>query len=447
MTYSQTLELLYQQLPIFQRIGVAAYKADLTNTILLCNLLNNPQHTFKSIHIAGTNGKGSTSHMLASVLQSAGYKTGLYTSPHLKDFRERIRINGKKIPKKDVVKFVGQYWPQVKNINPSFFEMTVALCFDYFAKEKVDIAVIETGLGGRLDSTNIITPELSVITNIGYDHTNILGDTLQKIATEKAGIIKPTIPIVIGETQEKVKPVFIEKAKENNSRIYFSDKKYKSLSPLTHSLAQKSTGLFPSKGKGVSAFHRQAIDIYNEQELFFKNLKLDLTGKYQLKNILTVLQSIEILKEKGFEIPEKAIRKGLANTVKQTSLLGRWQILSKTPLTICDTGHNVDGIREVVEQLKTYSFSKLHFVLGMVNDKDSKAVLELLPNNAIYYFCKANIPRGLDAQELQQKAFNFGLKGNAFSSVQEAYQNAKNAAQENDLIFIGGSTFVVAEVV
>lgn len=445
MTYKQTLELLYQQLPVFQRIGLSAYKADLTNTISLCNLVKNPQCTFKSIHIAGTNGKGSTSHMLASVLQSAGYKTGLYTSPHLKDFRERIRINGKKISKKNVIEFVTQHWPEVKNINPSFFEMTTALCFDYFAKEKVDIAVIETGLGGRLDCTNVITPELSVITNIGYDHTNILGETLQKIAIEKAGIIKSSVPVVIGQTQNEVKSIFIEKAKENNSKIYFSDERY-SPSPLTHSLAQKSTGLFPSKGKGA-LFHSQAISILKDGELFFENLQLDLIGKYQLKNILTVLQSIEILKEKGFEIPEKSIRKGIANTVKQTGLLGRWQILSEKPLAICDTGHNVDGIKEVCEQLKTYSFRQLHFVLGMVNDKNPEPILELLPKDAIYYFCKANIPRGLDAQELQQKAFGFGLKGNLFSSVQDAYHSAKNAAQTNDLIFIGGSTFVVAEVV
>jgi dihydrofolate synthase/folylpolyglutamate synthase len=431
MTYKQTLDLLYQQLPIFQRIGSAAYKADLKNTMALCKILNHPQHKFKSIHIAGTNGKGSTSHMIASVLQSAGYKTGLYTSPHLKDFRERIRINGKKIPKHEVVNFIKQYWTAVKNINPSFFEMTVALCFDYFARAKVDVAVIETGLGGRLDSTNVITPELSIITNIGYDHTNLLGDILQKIAIEKAGIIKQNIPVVVGQTQEEIKNVFIKKAKENKSEIYFADR---SLSPAL------------SKGKGVSAFHRQAIDIYLGNTLIFEKLELDLLGRYQLKNILTVLQSVEVLKSKAYKISEKAIRKGVANTVKQTGLLGRWQILSQKPLCICDTAHNVDGIKEVITQLKSYSNRQLHFVLGMVNDKNPDPLLSLLPKDAVYYFCKADIPRGLNANELKQKANQLGLKGKVFSSVKDAYTKAKNAASTKDLVFVGGSTFVVAEV-
>ncbi len=438
MTYKQTLNLLYQQLPVFQRIGPAAYKADLNNTLAICNLLNQPHQKFKSIHIAGTNGKGSTSHMLASILQSAGYTTGLYTSPHLKDFRERIRINGKKIPKKVVVEFIKKYWSQIKNINPSFFEMTVGLCFDYFANEKVEVAVIETGLGGRLDSTNVISPEISIITNIGYDHVNLLGDTLQKIAFEKAGIIKPNIPVVIGEIQVEIKDVFIEKAKECGTEILFADK---SLSPA-HSEPVLSE---VEERKGVS-FHSQVIDILKNGKLVFKNLKLDLLGKYQLKNILTVLQSVEILKEKGFNISEQAIRKGVANTIKQTGLLGRWQILSKKPITICDTGHNIDGIKEVVEQLELYQYKKLHFVLGVVNDKNPQPVLELLPKNATYYFCKANIPRGMEANELQQKANKIGLKGEAYFSVQEAYAKAKNAASKNDLIFIGGSTFVVAEV-
>lgn len=429
MTYKQTLDLLYKQLPIFQRIGPAAYKADLTNTIALCTLLNQPQQKFRSIHIAGTNGKGSTSHMLASVLQSAGYKTGLYTSPHLKDFRERIRINGKKIPRAEVITFVEKYWPQLKDINPSFFEMTVGLCFDYFAQEKVEIAVIETGLGGRLDSTNIISPELSIITNIGYDHTNLLGNTLEKIAFEKAGIIKRNIPVVIGQTQGESKHVFIKRAKEENSSIYFADSILK---------AQSSLSLSKSK---------QLITILKQEQLFLKNLKLDLLGKYQLKNSCTVLQSIEVLKEKGFNITEEAIRKGIGNTIKQTGLLGRWQILSKKPLIICDTGHNVDGIKEVREQLKLYNYNTLHIVLGVVNDKNPEPVLELLPKHAIYYFCKANIPRGLDANELKQIAHKLDLKGEAYFNVQEALTHAKNAASLNDLIFIGGSTFVVAEVV
>ena len=433
MTYKQTLDLLYQQLPVFQRIGPAAYKADLNNTIAICNILNQPHHKFKSIHIAGTNGKGSTSHMIASILQSAGYKTGLYTSPHLKDFRERIKINGKKISKQEVIKFVKQYWPQIKNINPSFFEMTVGLCFNYFAHQKIDIAVIETGLGGRLDSTNVISPQLSVITNIGYDHTNLLGNTLPKIAFEKAGIIKPHVAVVIGQTQKAIKNVFIKKAKASKSEIYFADEKYKA---------------YPSilSDKERVNINRQFVDINVEGKMFLKNLKLDLLGKYQFKNILTVLQSVEILQKQGFEISEKAIRKGIENTCKQTGLMGRWQILSKKPIAICDTGHNIDGIKEVVKQLKTYPFKKLHFVLGLVNDKNPEPVLALLPKNAIYYFCKANIPRGLDANELKQKAIKLGLKGNAYASVKDAYTKAKLEASKNNLVFIGGSTFVVAEV-
>lgn len=408
MNYQKTLDYFFERLPMFQRIGATAYKANLDNTIAICKLLNNPENKFKSIHIAGTNGKGSTSHMLASVLQSSGLKVGLYTSPHLKDFRERIKINGKMIPQQNVIDFVNKYIQQLaeEQIQPSFFEMTVGLAFDYFANEKVDIAVIEVGLGGRLDSTNVITPEISVITNISYDHTALLGNTIEKIAIEKAGIIKINIPVVIGETQTETKSIFIQIAKEKNAPIIFADK---------------------------SSFE-------------YKNIETDLLGMYQQKNIKTVLASIDVLKKKGFQISDKAICDGLKNVVKQTGLLGRWQILSQNPLCIADTGHNEAGIKEVVHQISQIPHQQLHFVIGMVNDKDISEILRLLPENAIYYFCKAKIPRALDAEDLKNQALVFGLKGNIYSSVAEAFSSAKQNADEKDLIFIGGSTFVVAEV-
>ena len=404
MTYQQTLDYLYSQLPMFQRVGASAYKADLNNTIELCNLLNNPQNKFKSIHIAGTNGKGSTSHMLASILQEAGYKVGLYTSPHLKDFRERIKINGAMIPEQTVIDFVSTYKTDFEKINLSFFEWTIGLAFDYFSIQKVDVAVVETGLGGRLDSTNIIFPELSIITNIAKDHMQFLGDTLEKIAVEKAGIIKPKVPVVIGETQKEIEHVFISKAKESNAKIYFADQLVK--------------------------------------EVF----DCDLKGDYQVKNIKTVLASITQLQQKGYHVTEQNIKDGLLKVVNNTGLMGRWQTINEHPKVICDVGHNEAGIKEVVSQLATLKFQTLHFVLGAVNDKEIDSILVLLPKNAIYYFCQAKIPRALDVLELKDKAVGYNLKGNSYDSVKNAYNSAKRIAQNDDLIFIGGSTFVVAEV-
>ena len=429
MNYTRTLHYLYTSLPMFQRIGAPAYKADLNNTIAICKLLDNPENKFRSVHIAGTNGKGSTSHMLASVLQCAGYKVGLYTSPHLKDFRERIKINGKKIGKQSVVHFVEKHKADFEKIQPSFFEITVGMAFDYFANEKVDIAIIETGLGGRLDSTNVITPLLSVITNISYDHQALLGNTLQKIATEKAGIIKTNVPVVIGETQKSISSIFTKKAKENNAKIYFTDKKY-----FAQSIDDKA------KPNTV-----QTLDIYYDKKLKYKNLQLDLVGNYQQKNICTVLQSLQLLNHQGFIISEKNIRKGVASVVKRTGLLGRWQILAQSPLTIADTGHNEAGIKQVLAQLKTVPHRKLHFVLGMVNDKDITKILQLLPKTAQYYFCKASIPRALDEKELAQKANQAKLKGKTYPTVKAALKSAQKNALKKDLIFIGGSTFTVAD--
>ena len=426
MTYKQTLDFLYSQLPMYHRIGAAAYKADLNNTIAICKLLNNPHKKFKSVHVAGTNGKGSTSHMLAAILQVSGYKTGLYTSPHLLDFRERIRINGKMIPKKYVTEFIRKYQNDFKKIQPSFFEWTVGLAFDYFAKEKVDIAIIETGLGGRLDSTNVITPLLSVITNISLDHTNILGNTLKKIAVEKAGIIKRKVPVVIGESQTTDK-IFIEKALSTNSEISFADKIYRA-------------------DKISAKENKMRLNIYKDNKVHFKNLELDLTGNYQLKNILPILQSVELLKKKKLFIAEENIRKGLKQVKQLTGLQGRWQIIKKRPLTICDIGHNVDGIKYVLGELKEIPHQKLHIIIGMVNDKDVTSILKLFPTNAIYYFCKASVPRALDEKKLALSGKFFGLFGESFESVQQAYFAANGKVNENDVIFAGGSTFVVADL-
>ncbi len=429
MNYSQTLEYLFNKFPMYYRIGPAAYKADLVNTIQLCKLLNNPQNSFKSIHIAGTNGKGSVSHMLASVLQTKGFKVGLYTSPHLKDFRERIKINGKLIPKGYTASFISKYKKEFDKTGLSFFEMTVGLAFRYFADEKVDIAVIETGLGGRLDSTNIINPLLSIITNISFDHTQFLGDSLQKIAFEKAGIIKPTTPVVIGETQNEISAVFIDKANELRAPIYFADSNYEVRSS---ELGVRKEDLL--------------IDIYSKDKVFINSLSLPLKGIYQKKNVITVIQTIEILNKTGYNISKDDIKKGVNDVVKSTGLIGRWQILSKSPLTICDVGHNEAGIKMVVEQIKNTPHNKLHFVFGMVNDKDADKILKLLPKDAIYYFCKADIPRGLDEDILSEKAKQAGLKGQAYPSVKDAFLCAKQNADKDDLVFIGGSVFVVAEV-
>lgn len=421
---------MFSQLPMFQRTGPAAYKPDLGNTISICNILQNPQNKFISIHVAGTNGKGSTSHMLASIFQEAGYKTGLYTSPHLKDFRERIKINGQMISQSFVADFISKYHNEFNKIEPSFFEMTVGLAFDYFANEKVDIAIIEVGLGGRLDSTNVITPILSVITNISFDHVILLGDTLPKIASEKAGIIKHGIPVVIGETNNQTKEVFIQKANLEKSQIYFADKNFTIKNISEYNPLQN---------------YFQA-DIYKGNDLVFEKLKCGLIGQYQYKNILTVIQAVDLLKEK-FKIEEKHIRNGIFKVVENTGLLGRWQVLNKQPLAICDTGHNEAGITYVINQINKTTHQHLHFVLGLVNDKDIDKILTLLPKQAIYYFCKANIPRALSEEILKEKATALGLNGHTYNSVNEAYQKALKNAGKNDLIFVGGSTFVVAEVV
>ncbi len=405
MNYSETLDWMFGQLPMYQKQGASAYKEDLTNTILLANHLQNPEKEIKTIHVAGTNGKGSTSHFLASILQEAGYKTGLYTSPHLKDFRERIKINGDDISEDFVVDFIASNKSFFEENQLSFFEMTVGLAFDYFRQEKVDIAIIEVGLGGRLDSTNIISPLLSVITNIGLDHVQFLGNTIEKIASEKAGIIKPKTPVIIGEYTSETKAVFENKAKETQSEIFFASE-----------LIQTT---YPSV----------------------------LLGDYQVQNKKTVLQAIRVLqKQKQFEILEENIKDGFWNVVKNTGLQGRWQQLGTAPKIICDTAHNKHGLEIVMKQLQRELFDTLHFVLGVVNDKDLDDVLPLFPKNAKYYFCKPNIPRGLEASILAEKAASFGLNGKVFYSVTEAYANATEKAIETDFIYIGGSTFVVAEI-
>ncbi len=419
---------MFNKLPMYQRIGAAAYKADLNTTIEILKHLNNPQDNFKSVHIAGTNGKGSVSHSLASVFQAAGYKTALYTSPHLRDFRERIRINGNMIPENDVVSFIEQHKQKLEELELSFFEMTVAMAFDYFSKEKVDIAIIEVGMGGRLDSTNIIKPELSLITNISLDHVKFLGDSEEKIAVEKAGIIKNETPIVIGETQEKSKDVFINQANEKNSPIFFADQ------------------IFNCQKKDNVALEYNSYDIFKDNNLYIKDLKFPLLGNYQKKNLATIICALDILKNK-FDINENNICDGLLNVVKNTGLMGRWQVINRKPLAIADTGHNVAGINEVKSQLAETKFEKLHFVLSVVNDKDIEGILELLPKNAEYYYCKADIPRGLDANILAEKASNCGLKGNVYNSVKEAYASACANANDGDLVFVGGSNFTVAEVV
>lgn len=413
---------------MFHRVGAAAYKANLDNTWAICNMLGNPERRLRCIHVAGTNGKGSTSHMLAAVLQSAGFKTGLYTSPHLKDFRERIRINGKMIPRKTVTTFVEKHRAGFEKIQPSFFEWTVGLAFDYFAQQQVDIAVIEVGLGGRLDSTNVIDPLVSVITNISFDHKNLLGNTLKKIAGEKAGIIKPGRPVVIGETQPEVKSVFIRKAKEVKTQLTFADQQIELK-------VQKRIG------------KKLPVRIVRSAEGFSGTLQSELPGHYQLKNIATVLQTVAELRRQGLSIPAAAVRKGISGVTALTGLQGRWQTLSKNPLTIADTGHNEAGIHEVLHMLKHTPHRRLHIVLGMVGDKDIRNILKLLPQKATYYFCRAGIPRALDAGELQKMGFRAGLRGENCETVKKALKAAQHKAGKGDLVFVGGSTFTVAEVI
>lgn len=428
MNYTETLNFLYNQLPMFQRIGGSAYKNNLNNTIALDNYFGHPHNKFKTIHVAGTNGKGSVSHSLASILHEAGYKVGLYTSPHLKDFRERIKINGKMIFETYVTDFMNKNLQYINSLQPSFFELTVALAFDYFASQNIDIAVVEVGMGGRLDSTNIIKPLVSVITNISYDHTQFLGDTLEKIASEKAGIIKKNIPVVVGETNYKISHVFYDKANEVDAPIFLANHTYSINSSF------------------VTSDSKQSFNIFKNGEVVYSNLKLDLLGDYQKENILTILQTVEILQNQKLKISEVNIYSGLANVVKNTGLQGRWQILNNSPLTICDTGHNEAGIEYIVNQIKNTRFDNLHFVIGAVNDKEITKILKLLPKDAVYYFTKASIPRALDEKELQKQANDLDLRGESFSTVKSAYESAKSNAKNTDLIFIGGSTFVVAEV-
>jgi dihydrofolate synthase/folylpolyglutamate synthase len=411
---------------MYSRIGKAAYKEDLVNTILLCNYLGNPENKFKSIHIAGTNGKGSTSHMLAAIFQTHGFKTGLYTSPHLKDFRERIRINGEMISENEVVAFVKEHKNTVTDIGCSFFEWTVGLAFDHFAKHKVDIAIIETGLGGRLDSTNVITPELSVITNISMDHTDMLGDTLEKIAGEKAGIIKHSVPAVIGERKEETISVFISKSIAVNAPIYFANENWR-------------LGL---EKNSWNQFKVLVFDIENE----VWNLSLDLTGKYQTENAITVLEACRILNQKNWKLSKDKIIYALSQVKSLTGLRGRWEILKQHPKVIVDTAHNEAGIKYAMQQLKQTTMFDLHLVIGFVKEKDLAKILSLFPSNAKYYYCSPDIPRGLDPDILKVTAAQFGLIGIAYDSVGEAYEAALIDADEDDVIYIGGSTFVVAEV-
>lgn len=430
--YRQTLDYLFAQLPMFQRQGASAFKKDLNNTIALCESLGNPQREFRSIHVAGTNGKGSTSHFLASILHAAGYRTGLYTSPHLKDFRERIRVNGEMISEEAVIRFTEENRPHFDRIRPSFFEMTVAMAFHHFREEKVDIAVIETGMGGRLDSTNIITPILSVITNIGHDHQQFLGDTLPLIAGEKAGIIKHGIPVVVGERQEETTRVFFQKATEMEAPIRF---------------ASDELELLESKS-GLGSEMTLALTYRNVRTDDTVRALSGLAGPHQHKNVRTVLCAVDALRNEGIVISEEAVSIGLRDVVPRTGLLGRWQCLGDNPLTLCDTAHNKEGIAPVIQQLMVISRGrKLSIVWGMVSDKDHSAVLALLPTEAEYYFCRPDIPRGLSAQEMLEKARPFGLHGQTFGSVSDALSAAKSEASGDDVIFIGGSTFVVAEVV
>ena len=401
MTYENTIRYLFNRLPSYSRIGPAAYKKDIGNISIASKKLGNPHKKFKSIHIAGTNGKGSTCHMIASALQEAGYNVGLYTSPHLKDLRERIKINGKMISKMAVIQFVKKNKTAFEQIDLSFFEFVVALAFNHFANKKVDIAIIETGLGGRLDSTNIIKPDLSIITNISMDHTNLLGNTIEEIAIEKAGIIKKETPIIIGRKQKEIKYIFKEIAKKNNAPIIYSNmQKYDS----------------------------------------------DLQGQYQIENINTVVTSLLELRKKGWRITKENIKNGLLNTTKNTGLLGRWHTLNKKPLTICDIGHNEEGINSILKNIRKIKYKNLHIVLGITDDKDIHKILNILPKSATYYFCKPNVPRGMSAKLLKKKAANYLLKGSSFISVKKAFKQAKQEANIADLIFIGGSTFVVSEV-
>ena len=427
MTYQQTIDYLFSRLPMFSRIGAAAYKADLTNTIRLCDFLENPQTKFKTIHIAGTNGKGSVSHMLAAILQTAGYKTGLYTSPHLKDFRERIKVNGDMVSEEFVIDFTEKINPLIGEIDPSFFEITVAMAFEYFVEQKVDIAVIEVGLGGRLDSTNIILPELSVITNIGWDHMNLLGDSLEQIAFEKAGIIKHEIPVVIGEVLPETLPVFEKIANEKNSPLSIATQK-----------------------RNVVDWHWEKneliVDVAEVNQTDHKTWHLDLPGIYQIKNLLTVLEACSQLKQQNWKLDDEIIFNGLKHAKKLTGLHGRWEIIHHSPLVVLDVAHNIEGIRQLVQQIELTEHRKLHIIKGMVKDKEVEKILAILPKNAIYYFTKAQIPRAIPENELAEKAKHAGLSGYTFPNVNDALRSALQHAHPDDIIIVSGSVYLVGEV-
>lgn len=428
MNYSEAIGFLYNQLPVYHRVGKAAYKANLDNTLKLDSCFDSPHRKFRSVHIAGTNGKGSVSHMLASVLQEAGVKTGLYTSPHLKDFRERIRINGSMIPESEVIDFVTRNRHLLDEIRPSFFEMSVAMAFDYFAREETEVVVVETGLGGRLDSTNIITPLLSIITNIGYDHMDLLGDTLPQIASEKAGIIKEKVPVIIGESDPETDGVFMRMAGEKHSDILFADKIYScDLSPADNEPGGRRFAVTGKRDGGtISGI-------------------AGLTGDYQEKNLPVVVTAFGILKD-HFSLDEDDLRNGIRNVLTNTGLQGRWQTIGQNPVVICDTGHNGPGLKWVIRQLKSLKAGKIHFVIGFVNDKDLSLVLPLFPKDSAYYFTRAQVPRALDQDILRTHASEYGLAGNAFGSVAEALAEARRNAAPGDVVFVGGSTFIVAEV-
>ena len=427
MTYQETLDYLFNALPMYQRIGHSAYKANLDNTLKLCEHLGNPQTSFKNIHVAGTNGKGSTSHALASVLQEAGYKVGLYTSPHLKSFTERIKINGKEIEEQGVIDFVSRNKDFLEQLQPSFFEMTVGMAFDYFARQKVDYAVIEVGLGGRLDSTNVIVPQLSVITNIGMDHVQYLGHTLPLIAAEKAGIIKAGVPVVVSETHRETQPVFEKIATERQAALYFADQNYQVQEGMVDS--RDSLVTYEVRGK-------EGADTY----------QLDLLGHYQRKNLVGILQALAILKDEIPEINQDIIKRGLSRIITNTGLKGRWQKLGEHPLVYCDTGHNAEGIAMIVQQINTIPYQHLYMILGMSNDKDIFPVLSLLPKEATYFFCEAKLPRAMPAATLAEKASETGLKGRVEPDVNKALKQVLEIADKEDLVFVGGSTFVVAEL-
>ncbi|MBX7125208.1 MAG: bifunctional folylpolyglutamate synthase/dihydrofolate synthase [Cyclobacteriaceae bacterium] len=422
--YRETIDFLYANIPMFQRVGAAAYRKDLTNTIALCKALDNPERKFKSVHVAGTNGKGSSSHMLAAALQKSGYRTGLYTSPHLKEFTERIKVNGEEVREDFVVGFVDRIRPIIGTLQPSFFEITVAMAFSYFENEKVDVAVIEVGMGGRLDSTNVITPVVSLITNIGMDHTDFLGNTLVEIAGEKAGIIKPGVPVVISERQDEVEAVFTKRAHDLAAPISFA-----------------------------SDVYEVEVDAALNKFLIFRNglpsgrpLAPDLIGNYQRKNIAGVCQTLDVLRGLGWQLPDQPVLEGLEQAARLTGLKGRWQVLASQPLVVADTGHNEPGIREVLKQIGKTPHRNLHWVFGMVRDKSPDKILALLPSDARYYFCQATIPRALEATSLAEAAARFGLQGTVVPDVNRALHTAEAHASPEDLILVGGSTFVVAEL-